>query len=88
MKRAISIIQEDGTTEIQWGRREPGDGIIDGYLLIHTSGAITIPFRGPDETPYLFTLNSLGASVSISEDTEPGFATEVLWSMIREERAT
>lgn len=84
MKRVISVIQEDGTTEIQWGDREPHDGHIQGYVSVHENGTLTVPFRGQDDTPYLFTLNSLGASIAISEDNEPGFGTEILWHMERE----
>lgn len=85
MKRVVSVIQEDGTTEIQWGVEEPAEARIQGYVMINEGGTLCVPFRGGDDTPYLFTLNKLGASVVISEDAEPGFGTETLWKMLREE---
>lgn len=79
MKRTISVIHEGSTTEIQWGAREPADGVIHGYVLIHEDGTLTVPFRDKDDTPYVFVLGPERRAVVLSEDQPPGRDDEAVW---------
>jgi hypothetical protein len=79
-KRTISVIYEGSTTEIQWGAREPVDGVIDGYLLVHEDGSLTIPFRNDEDEAFVFVLDGNKGRVVASEDQPPFPDAPLLWS--------
>jgi hypothetical protein len=80
MKRTVSIIQEGATTEIQYGEREPVDGVIQGFVQIHEDGTLTVPFRNEADDAFVFVLDERGARVVASEDRPPGDEAPVLWT--------
>ena len=79
-RATISVIHEADTTEVQWSDREPGDGVIFGYLLLHSDGTLTVPFRNADDDAFVFVLDSDGGRVVSSEDQPPVASAPVLWS--------
>ena len=61
-KIAVSVIAERDVVEIQWGRQEPAEGQLDGYVLIHPNGTLTFPFRDDEDNPFVLLIEGNGVT--------------------------
>ena len=88
-KTTISVIAERDVTEVQWGREEPAQGQIDGYVLIHQNGALTFPFRDDNDYPFVLVIERNGVTVIEGEDQVDHVTStdRVVWSSKAEQES-
>ena len=84
MKTTVSVIHEGGTTEIQWGNREPQSAVIQGYGLIDAeTGSLMIPFTNGSGESFVFVLGPHTQGVYPTEDIEPYPSVAPVWESNR-----